>query len=150
MKRIIFGLLVILVIAVCPFNSIAQNTQRTVFNVPMSVELVRDGLSIDYVLELAIGNRNQNVEILDGFWKLYNVLLKQGWRKGRGQFFIGSITFICRKADDYKVYALISIGKNDCPGELRNKFKIRKNKVYLDTLPRALDKCIDKEYLRRY
>ena len=150
MKRIIFGLLITLVIVVCPFNSIAQDTRNVIFNVPMSVELVRDGLSINYGVEFEIGNVNQNNKILDGFWQLYNVLLNQGWQqRGRGQF-IGHITFICRRADSYTAYALISIGMNDCPGELFNKFKIRKNKVYLDTLPRALDKCIDKEYSRRY
>ncbi len=115
-----------------------------------SVTLAREGAGIKLEIPLEIGNLAQNTEILRHCWYLYYGFASKGWQSGYGRDFLGTVTFEYEERNKgFVVYAIVSIGKNDCPGAPRNEFKCRENKVYIDTVPRAVEKCINQVYRAR-
>ncbi len=149
MKKNIFVAGLVVIFLVLGFTELKAQSSKQNIEI-FSILLAREGAEIKLEVPLERGNLAQNIEILKHCWYLYYGFVSEGWQSGVGRDYLGTVTFEYEeRSKGFVIYAVVSIGKKDCPGELFNRFKCRKNKVYVETVPRAVKKCIDQVYRAR-
>ncbi|MCD4762229.1 hypothetical protein K8R32_04705 [bacterium] len=150
MRRKIVGLVFCIFLLLPITVSGAWNIQTPEQDEILHVYLCKKGVEISLEVPLRLGDLKQNMELMKRCAELVAGFKRAGWSRERGELNLGVVELEYEYGNkEITAFAIVRIGKNNCPGDGFNSFKCRNNKVYTNTVPRKVESCIEEAFLSK-